>query len=263
MYYSAIADLPLWATALIILGGLPVLAVTLQALTRRVLPPARAKDHNDVAGFLVAVIGVVYAVTAGFTIADQWDNYAEARQDVTEEAYAVASVAEGAAVAGTGERREITAAAVAYGRAVVAWWPDAPGEAGDTVREDRAMERLHAAVRSVRPDSEAERAYVSEATGQLMRVSVLRGHRHNEAGTAHLEAPMWVAVVVVSAVTLLFSLLFGLERPWLHYVMVAGVALVVAVNLFLVLLLEYPLVGTLAVTSESFRELAREPASGI
>ncbi|MGC9381735.1 hypothetical protein [Streptomyces sp. MH13] len=258
VYHFLIAELPLWAAALLILGGVPVVAVLLQALMRRLVPPPRAKANNDVAGFLVAVIGVVYAVTIGFSVDDQWENFTEVRQYAAEEAYIAAAVARGSAVMGPGDRREIIGAVVAYNHAVVAWWPKDVGLNRPSPAERRALRHLFDTVGQLRPVNEPQRAYVEVATDELVAVSALNADRHRRAGTAHLSTPMWIAVCLTSAVILLFSLLFGLESAWLHYAMITGVALVIGVNLFLVVLLEFPLTGALSVSPGAFTEATRD-----
>ena len=54
---------------------------------------------------------------------------------------------------------------------------------------------------------------------------------------------MWIAILIASAITIMFALLFGLESARLHYVMVAGLAALIGTNLFLVAELNYPYRG--------------------
>jgi hypothetical protein len=116
---------PVWVTVAVILIGLPAATVALQALIRRRFPMLQRAKHNDVAGFLVAVIGVIYAVTVGFIIASQWENYTTARARTYEEAFTLAGVAEASVVLGPDTQTEITRQVIAYNDAVAR-----PGERG-------------------------------------------------------------------------------------------------------------------------------------
>lgn len=263
MYHFFVIDLSLWEAVLLFLAGIPLLAVALQAAIRKVLPPDRSKAQNDVAGFLVAVIGVVYAVTIGFSIDDQWDNFTEVRKGVFEEAFVAGSVARGSTVMGAAGRRDVTEAVVSFDRAVVASWPTKLDQSREQPSEEQALRHVFDTVGDLRPASEAQEAYVDGAMQQLLQVSVLNTDRHNDARTAHLAGPMWIAVILTSAVALFFSLMFGMDSPWLHYGMIAGVAMVIGVNLFLVVLLEYPLVGALSVDSSSFQAMAHDLLRGL
>lgn len=64
-------------------------AVAVHALYRRFVPPERLDDH-DVAGFLVAVVGVLYSVVLGFLVGTVWTGFANAQQTADAEAGAVA-----------------------------------------------------------------------------------------------------------------------------------------------------------------------------
>jgi hypothetical protein len=73
---------------------------------------------------------------------------------------------------------------------------------------------------------------------------------------------MWAAILFGSAVTLGFCLLFGLEDARLHYMMVAGVAAIIAINLFLVLVLDHPFSGDVSVGPDAFEHVLNDLAAG-
>ncbi|MFD0854343.1 hypothetical protein ACFQ07_19045, partial [Actinomadura adrarensis] len=91
---SFLVTMPVWLSGLLIIGGLPLLVAGLQALIRRRFPALRRGHHNDVAGFLLAVIGVVYAVVIGFVLIDLHENYGDAEESARSEALALMAVAE-------------------------------------------------------------------------------------------------------------------------------------------------------------------------
>jgi Protein of unknown function (DUF4239) len=64
-------------------------AVAVHAGYRRIVPPERLDDH-DVAGFLVAVVGVLYSVVLGFLVGTVWTGFSNAQQTADTEAGAVA-----------------------------------------------------------------------------------------------------------------------------------------------------------------------------
>jgi hypothetical protein len=73
---------------------------------------------------------------------------------------------------------------------------------------------------------------------------------------------MWIAILIASAITIMFALLFGLESARLHYVMVAGLAAIIGTNLFLVVELNYPFAGDSSVEPTSYRAVVQELGSG-
>jgi hypothetical protein len=71
----------------------PVLvAVARLVLVQRLVPPDRREEHNDVAGFIYAVLGVAYAVLLAFVVIAVWQDYETAQTNVEREAHELAGV---------------------------------------------------------------------------------------------------------------------------------------------------------------------------
>ena len=72
---------------------MPVLvAVVGLVLVQRLVPPDRREEHNDVAGFIYAVLGVAYAVLLAFMLISVWEDYESAQTNVESEAHELAGV---------------------------------------------------------------------------------------------------------------------------------------------------------------------------
>lgn len=257
-----VLHVPAWLAGLLLLAGVTGAAVAGQRLLRRWLPWLSEGRHNDVAGFLVAVIGVVYAVIVGFAIIGLWEDHAEADQTVGREAALVADVAQGSAVFGTETSRRIRAQVIAYGEAVIASWP-ALGENRPTARTQAALDDLFTTFGGLTPRTAAQHAFVEDSLDRLHEVSQSRRIRFYESASGTLPGVMWAAVLVASLLALGFCLLFGLENARLHYVMVAGVAMFVALNLWLLIELSYPFSGDLGVQPEGFHAIVRDLVQGV
>jgi uncharacterized membrane protein YgaE (UPF0421/DUF939 family) len=71
----------------------PVLvAVVGLVLVQRLVPPDRREEHNDVAGFIYAVLGVAYAVLLAFVVIAVWQDYETSQTNVEGEANELAGV---------------------------------------------------------------------------------------------------------------------------------------------------------------------------
>ena len=85
-------------TITVVFGVLVVIGACLAAvagleLVQRLVPSEKRQEHNDVAGFLYAVIGVVYAVLLALLVIAVWEHYQKANETVESEANAVAEIA--------------------------------------------------------------------------------------------------------------------------------------------------------------------------
>src|SRR5215211_2531524 len=113
----------------VVFGVLVVIGACLAAvagleLVQRVVPAQKRQEHNDVAGFLYAVIGVVYAVLLALLVIAVWEHYQKANETVEGEADSVGEVAWLAHRLPEPERHELQEDARSYAQEVVdTEWP--------------------------------------------------------------------------------------------------------------------------------------------
>jgi phosphotransferase system glucose/maltose/N-acetylglucosamine-specific IIC component len=79
-YWSA------WTVGLLLILVFPAIAVLAQIGIRRAWPRLAEGEHNDVAGFIIAVVGVIYAVLLAFVVIVSWEKFNSAESVVGEEA---------------------------------------------------------------------------------------------------------------------------------------------------------------------------------
>ena len=82
--FGAIAMVTVAAIMLALLG---------LAVVRRSVPHDRLARHTDVAGYVYAVIGVIYAVILAQVVVAAWEEYRDARAIAAAEANAVLNLA--------------------------------------------------------------------------------------------------------------------------------------------------------------------------
>ncbi len=75
-----------WLWGILLAGAMVLLAIAGTLLTRRWVGAETLKSNNEVAGFIYAVIGVVYAVLLGFSAIIVWEQYDKAIVVVEQEA---------------------------------------------------------------------------------------------------------------------------------------------------------------------------------
>jgi len=63
---------------------------------------------------------------------------------------------------------------------------------------------------------------------------------------------IWIAIIVGAVITILFSILLGAEKSWLHAIMVSMLAIIIATTLFLIIELDYPFVGEVSAKPTSY-----------
>jgi hypothetical protein len=138
-------------TTTVVFGVLVVIGACLAAvagleLVQRLVPHEKRQEHNDVAGFLYAVIGVVYAVLLALLVIAVWQQYEKANETVESEANGVAEVAWLAHRLPEPEHHQLQEDARSYAQEVVDQeWPQMEQGLGGGCRAFRRGGRLRAA----------------------------------------------------------------------------------------------------------------------
>ena len=81
-----------WFWGILLVGATVLLSVAGSLLVRRWATVEVLECHKEVAGFIYAVIGVLYAVLLGFTAIIVWERYEKAHTSVEQEANEVADL---------------------------------------------------------------------------------------------------------------------------------------------------------------------------
>jgi hypothetical protein len=76
-----------------VIGGTCLVALVGLELVQRLVPASSRQPHNDVAGFIYAALGVIYAVLLALVVIAVWEQYRAAKETVEQEANATAEIA--------------------------------------------------------------------------------------------------------------------------------------------------------------------------
>ena len=96
-----------------------LIAVTGLAVVQRFVPSQMRQEHNEVAGFIYSVLGVVYAVLLALMVIAVWESYVAAEDTVEREASELDDVFRIAHQVPQPEGRQLQELARSYARVVV------------------------------------------------------------------------------------------------------------------------------------------------
>jgi hypothetical protein len=227
-------------------------AVVLMGLgvVQRLVPFAQRQEHNDVAGFIYAVLGILYAVLLAFVVVVVWQQYEDARAVNRAEANALADIYALAESLAEPDRSQVQDLARTYAEVVIREeWPLlADGQASDRAWE--ASYELQARAIALQPNTRAEQALYSRL---LTQVSELLHQRRLRLLYSQDQAPpllLWL-LIGGGVVTVAFSYLFGLRNALAHSLMVAALAGLVAASILLINVLDFPYTGDFRLQPDS------------
>ncbi len=250
-----ILALPTWLIGVLLVVVVPALVLLVQWGIRRRWPALAVGEHNDVVGFIIAVVGVIYAVLLGFVVIVTWESFNSAESIVGQEASTLRSIHRESAAFPQETREQIQGLVRQYATEVVneEWPAMADAEPGDP-RVGDVLDELTATIAAVPVSTPAQAEFVGAEAQRLSELVALRSERLDYADRGIPEV-LWVALVVGGVVTVGFALLFGLRRAVLHSLMVGSLAALVGVLFFVTLVINYPFAGDVAVQPEPFERV--------
>jgi hypothetical protein len=243
----------------LVVCGASLAAVVGLTLVQRLVPATLRKEHNDVAGFIYAVLGVIYAVLLALVVIAVWEEFGRARVTVEAEANALAEIFWLAHRLPEPERPQLQELARSYAEEVVdEEWPLMEQGRTPLMEQTQATPRgwvliddIRATLQGYEPRTEAEQELYAQGLDQVQRLADARRTRL-VAAEESIPVVLWVVLVVGGMVAVGFAYLFGLESTWAHRLMVAALAGLIALVLFTIGALDHPFSGGARIGTGAF-----------
>lgn len=241
--------LPLFAGAVLVIGGFAAISIALGRLTRRFAPSEILSQHNELTGFIFAVVGVIYAVVLGFIAIGVWERFGGAQDETYREATNLAVVYRDADSLAEGDpiKRDVRT----YTRDVIErGWPAMQlggVNDGTEMEAERIVRDINAIVPRDRRESNLQAGMMAAAAASL----TARDERLTEDATG-LNGVMWTTVAIGGFITVGFTYLFGFRESAMQSAMVGTLALLIGLVIFLTMSLDYPFRGAVHVGPEAF-----------
>jgi hypothetical protein len=247
------------AYGVLVVGGVCLLALAGFELVHRLVPAASRRQHNDVAGFIYAALGVIYAVLIALVVIAVWEEYELARETVEQEANAAADIFWLADRLPEPRGTHLQELVRSYAEEVVEHeWPlmeqgktplmtqQQGTPAGWTLIDD-----IRQNIQNFEPRTQAEEQLYAEGLDQVDTLSDARRMRL-VAAEEGVPGVLWAVLIFGGTATISFTYLFGLESTWAHRLMVVTLAAVIGLVLFTVGAMENPFSGGARIGTGAF-----------
>jgi hypothetical protein len=247
-----LGGLPTLAAAVIVIGGFVVVSVAIGFLVVKFTSTEVRTAHNDRAGFILAVIGVIYAVLLAWVAVGAWERFQQAEARTYEEAEALGEVYRSAGSFAGGDALRATL------RAYIEWvindsWPHMRNGEKPEV-SDALLEAVDREVRALPATSPRLEDIHAEMLTAMDTALADRESRVTMDSTG-INGLMWIVLILGAFVTVAFTYLFGFDRTIMQALMVGGLSFMIALVLFLIVALDYPFRGSIAVGPDAFQAL--------
>jgi len=244
---------------MLVIGVICLVALGGLELVNRLVPASSRQEHNDVAGFIYAALGVIYAVLLALVVIAVWEEYGAARETVEQEANAVAEIAWLGHRLPQPEGTHLQELCRSYTEEVIhKEWPlmeqgEAPlmtqtqgTPAGWTLIDD-----IRETLQDVEPHSKADEQLYAEGLEQIQRLGDARRMRL-VAAEEGVPGVLWSVLIFGGVAAVSFTYLFGLANTWAHRLMVVTLAAVIGLVLFTIGALEHPFSGGARIGTGAF-----------
>jgi hypothetical protein len=232
--------------------GTVVVAMGFIAILNRVWPWQDRRDHNDLIGWQLSVLGTTYAVILGFMLYTVWTTFGAADQNADLEADAVVNVYMLAEGLPEPQHTQMQKLALAYADTVVSQdWPQmAKGlDPEQSVIINADMWRTLMSVHTASPTE------ITAEDHALYELSALTEHRRIRLlqSNSRLPGVLWWVLLAGGTLTIMSSCMFGSASAKLHALQVFSFSLLIALSLVAVADINRPFQGAIHVSDFAFR----------
>src|SRR5580693_4269037 len=223
-----------------------LLALVFLLLMRRFWPSSQRREHNEIIGWQVSVLGTTYAVIMGFMLYAVWSDFNAAEMTADSEANCLVNVfrlSEGLAPA---DRDQIQKLSREYADSMInEEWP-AMNEGNLSLNAHRIVQQLWTTTMQAKPASLGEQTNMTEHR----RLRELQS-------ASKLPGILWTVLIVGGVLTTFSSCLFGTDNFKLHAIQVFSLSFLLALALVAIADIDRPFRGAVHVNPLGF-EHARD-----
>lgn len=241
-----------WVTGTIVCMALfIIMTIALILLVRRFVNLKSLKAHHDVAGFVYANLGVLYAVLLGFTVVNVQQRFDKFKGTVQEEASLLDTLYREAEVLSNTDKNNIRNAIKIYLEDVIQkeWISMEQGIAIPNITQ--AFENIWKAYSSAQVSNVKQQIWYSDSLRSLNQIMNIRMARL--AGIEDsLGGEMWTMLLLGGILMASFICFFGLENLYSHLLMASILAGTTAFLLFLIFSLDTVFSGDVSIPPKAY-----------
>ena len=260
MLANWIYSYPTWIVGNIIVGLFVLISCIGLVIIHHLVPLNIRRSHNDLVGFTIAVVGVVFAVLLAFIAVTTWETFRKGDNVVGSEAsYAgdifrnTIGLPDDIAERLRGHLREYIDVVIEQ-----EWPAQQAGRLEESSWKNgwNILDNIHIDIARFRPANAGE----TVVQGQLLRgVNNLYDARRSRllAAEEHVTPVIWWIIAFGAMLTVSSTYLFGPPNFKMHVVITAMLAASLAVVIVLIVTLDYPFRGSLSISDEAFRHVRK------
>jgi hypothetical protein len=244
----------LWLVGSVIVLVPVVLSCLALKLFHHVIPYQRRYEHNEYTGYIIAVIGINYAILIAFVAVAVWGSFDKATATADREADLVGNIYRNTRGLGEPATIAIRTQLKSYVNTVVKEeWP-AMARVEYPVMGWQPLEQIQNVLEHYQPQAGTQTVYMQEILLELNQLFDARRERL-AASEKGVEPVVWVIVVMGTCLTIAFTFLFGMPSLRMHMMMTGGLTAATMLVLVLIISFDWPFRGSVQVDASMFNRV--------
>lgn len=248
-------------------AGIVIIAVsTLAAIIGLILVRKRydlnvLKSQHEVGGYMLSILGTLYAVVLGFIVVSVSESAQAAKENMALEVNSLLNIGRYADGLNVQDYNRIIKPCVEYCNAVAeSEWPKM--RHGKICHKSMvAMHDIWEAIRDCHPNNEKEQTFYSAIIDNYTSMSNGRRSRLI-AAMGSVPIITWVVLIVGAIITIGFTYFFGMEKLGAQILMTSLVSITLSLNLYIVIVNSQPFGGDFGLSPAPFRIAAEVLKAG-
>jgi hypothetical protein len=218
---------------------------------QRFWPCSQRRDHNDIIGWQVSVLGTTYAVIIGFMLYAVWSTLQSAEINADAEANCLVNAFRLADGLPAPQRIEVHRLAREYANAVIndEWPAMLRGQLNPSGHG--VIQQLWTTAMAANPTTFSQQTSMNMTLSEISSMTEHRRMRELQSRT-QLPAILWMVLFLGGIVTTMSSCLFGTENFKLHCVQVVSLTFLLSLALVAIADIDRPFQGAVHVTPIGF-----------
>lgn len=253
---SLLLHLRAWEILIASVGVCVAVGIGGLLLARRAFPHLSDGENNVVATVMATAVATIFAVLAGFVVVTLYTTSETATQTTHQETGALLDVYRESTAMSFELATTIQADVLRYSKLVVTDEYPAMARGGSSRQAEDAASQIFTDLSAFQPSTMAQSDLMQEALG---RYDAFMQARRTRLALAESSLPgmLWLSIIVSAGLTIAFTWFFGQSRLRAQLLMTGGVAALVGIMLFLIVVLNHPFTGDYSVSSLPFTDILR------
>ena len=227
-------------------------SLTFLYVLHRVWPSNLRRQHNDVVGPSVEVLGTTYAVILAFMLSGTWSNFRAAENTTEQEANSLVNLYRITRALPERDCIRIQQLARDYASVMVNdEWP-AMNQGKVSPKSHDIVDQVWKTLAQIQPQTTAQQLSLDHSLAEMSSFTQFRRSRQLQ-GRSQLPAMLWAVLVAGAFVTIGSACLFGVENLKVHMLQIFFLSFMISLVLVAISNIDMPFRGPVHVSSDSFR----------